>query len=283
MWRPYKIDTEIELKEFYSAFIRTMSPSYVFRGESHDFWEFVYLIDGNAETCADDRIINLSKNHIVFHKPMEFHTLRPKNNKDAVFFIMSFSAKGKGMEKFKDKVFYLGDKQYKNLIDIIDFLKLSNDVPKENTSPVAFLYKMENDKFYGQELKILVERFLISLLNINDDYGKYESNESFTYRQVLNIIENTLNEDISVFELAERCNVSTAYLKKIFSKYTGKGIHEYILELKMTLAKQMLKSGLSVTDVAESLAFSSQNYFSCVFKKRTGFSPSEYKKISNQL
>ncbi len=282
MWRPYKIDTEIEIKEFYSAFFRNMPSDYVFRGESHDFWEFVYLLEGRAQACVDDRTINLSKNHIVFHKPMEFHTLRPQDNKGASFFIMSFSTKGKGMEKFKDKVFYLGDNQYKNLMEIIEFLKVSNDIPKENTSPVAFLYKIESDKLYGQELKILVERFLISLLKSKED-SKNESNEAFTYRQALNIIENTLNENISVFELAERCNVSTAYLKKVFSKYTGLGIHEYILESKMTLAKQMLSSGLTVTDVAENLAFSSQNYFSCVFKRRTGLSPSEYKKKLSQL
>lgn len=282
MWRPYKIDTEIELKEFYSAFLRNMSSDYVFRGETHDFWEFVYIINGNAEACADGRTIILSKNHIVFHKPMEFHTLCPKDNKGAVFFIMSFSAKGKAMENFKDKVFYLGDEQYKNLMDIIEFLKSSNDIPKENSSPVAFLYKIKNDKFYGQELKILTERFLISLLKSKNDYGKNESNEIFTYRQSLYIIENTLNENMSVSKLAERCNVSTAYLKKVFSKHAGLGIHEYILESKIILAKQMLSSGLSVTDVAESLAFSSQNYFSFVFKRRTGLSPSEYKKISNK-
>jgi len=277
MWKPYKIETEFEITEFYSAFVRMMTPDFKYHGESHDFWEMVYVIEGNSVMYADDRVIKLTKNQMIFHKPMEYHTLCP-NEKNADFFIMSFSAKGNFMDRFANKVLFLQPKHTRELLSILEYIKSSNNTPLENASPVAYLYKLKTDKLYSQKLKNLTENFLISLSESDSDAEFIESNETATYRKSINIIENTVYDNLSVPELAEKCNVSIAYLKKIFSKYTGIGIHEYILNTKVTLAKQMLNSGISVTDVAAKLAFSSQNYFSVVFKRKTGISPTEYKK-----
>ena len=278
MWEAYKVENEFKITEFYSAFVRMMSSDYVFQGETHDFWEMVYVIDGNAIISADDRVINLTKNQIIFHKPMEFHTLRPAGNKDAVFFIISFSAKGKFMENFVNKILFLQPEQTKELMSILDYLESSNNIPLEKAFPVSYLYKFKTDKKYAQKLKNLTENFLISIADSEFNPNYIETNETKIYRNAINIIENSLDETLSVPSLASKCNVSIAYLKKIFSKYTGLGIHEYILTSKITLAKQMLLSGSSVTEISEKLAFSSQNYFSVVFRRKTVFSPTEYKK-----
>ncbi len=278
MWQAYKVENEFKITEFYSAFVRMMSSDYVFQGETHDFWEMVYVIDGNAIISADDRVINLTKNQIIFHKPMEFHTLRTAGNKNADFFIISFSAKGKFMENFKNKILFLQPEQAKELMTILDYLKSSNQTPVENAFPVSYLYRIKTDKKYAQKLKNLTENFLISIADYEFNPNYIETNETKIYRNAINIIESTLSDSLSVPALASKCNVSIAYLKKIFSKYAGLGVHEYILTSKISLAKQMLLSGSSVTEISEKLAFSSQNYFSVVFRRKTGFSPTEYKK-----
>lgn len=278
MWKPYKVDNEFEITEFYSAFVRMMTSDYSFPGETHDFWEMVYVIDGNAIISADDRIINLTKNQIIFHKPMEFHTLRPSNGNSSEFFIMSFSAKGVFMNKFNNKILFLQPDQTNELMNILEYLKASSTTPLKNASPVAYLYKTKTDKIYAQKLKNLTENFLISISDSEFNPKYIENNETNTYRKAINVVEKTIYETLSVPELARACNVSVAYLKKIFSKYTDLGIHEYILNSKITLAKQMLLSGISVTETSEKLSFSSQNYFSVVFRRKTGLSPTEFKK-----
>ena len=78
--------------------------------------------------------------------------------------------------------------------------------------------------------------------------------------------------------IAKKLNVSVSYLKKIFTKYAGLGVHKYFLKSKITIACRLLRRGMSVCEVSEKLSFSSHNYFSTVFKRETGRLPSEFRK-----
>ena len=55
------------------------------------------------------------------------------------------------------------------------------------------------------------------------------------------------------------------------------GISQYVTELKIKKAKELLKLGYSVNKVAEAVGFLESNYFTKVFKKITGVTPTEYK------
>lgn len=278
-WEPYKINNKLEITEFYSAFVRQCTAEYAFPGESHDFWEFVYIIEGNVSILADDRVINLKRNQIVFHKPMEFHTLKPADNTLPKLFVMSFSVSGKLMNKFRDKIFYLQPDQRSMLFSIIEYMRKNNEIESENTNPISYLQRLSDNTCYGQTIKNMAENFLISLLYANESATQIvENNETIIYNKAISFIEENIFDKIPVSRLSRECNVSTAYLKKIFTKYTSLGIHEYIIKSKIALAKQMLDSGNSVTDISHRLSFSSQNYFSVVFKRETGFSPTQYKK-----
>ena len=54
--------------------------------------------------------------------------------------------------------------------------------------------------------------------------------------------------------------------------------NEYFLQIKVLYAKKLLSNGMTVSEIAEKLSFSSQNYFSVVFKRKVGVSPLQYKK-----
>ena len=152
-----------------------------------------------------------------------------------------------------------------------------NDI--KNITPTTYLKRFSDTTAYGQTVKNLTENFLTELSYEGlDNTHIIENNETIIYSTAINFIVENLCDKISIARLSKECNVSSAYLKKIFSKYTGLGIHEYILKSKIALAKQMLDSGNSVTHIAAKLSFSSQNYFSVAFKRETGVSPSDYKK-----
>ena len=105
-----------------------------------------------------------------------------------------------------------------------------------------------------------------------------DNEETRLYKKAINTLEEKIFSNISVEELARECNISTAQLKRVFSKYAGIGIHEYFLQIKILYAKKLLSGGMGVTEVAEKMSFSSQNYFSVVFKRKVGVSPLQYKK-----
>ncbi len=277
MWKPYKIETEFKITEFYSAFDRKCGEGFMFKGESHDFWEIVYVIDGSIIVSADERVVKLSKNQLLFHKPMEFHTQSIHGDGSAHIFIMSFSVEGDFMEKYARKIIHLKPERSKEIIGILDFLRHYNKTKDVAPSPVAFLQNIKDDKCYAQKLKNLTENFLINISSAQSEENLVLSSETKIYRNAMSIIDENVGENLTVFEIAQMCNVSEAYLKKIFAKYAGIGVHSCVLKSKLTYAKQLLDSGVSVSSVAEKLSFSTANYFSIVFRRETGMSPREYK------
>lgn len=90
------------------------------------------------------------------------------------------------------------------------------------------------------------------------------------------VIRENLDSPLTIKELSRKVAMNECYLKKGFKALTGKTIHEYTQELRIAKAKDLLKQdGVSVSDVANSLGYSSISHFSTAFKKATGMKPCE--------
>jgi len=90
------------------------------------------------------------------------------------------------------------------------------------------------------------------------------------------IIEQNIDQPHTIRELSRKVAMNECYLKKGFKALLGKTIHEYQQELRISKAKELLKiPGLSVTDVAHRLGYSSISHFSTAFKRITGMKPCE--------
>ena len=87
-----------------------------------------------------------------------------------------------------------------------------------------------------------------------------------------------LHEQISVKDIAEELNLHPNYLSVLFHKETGMRISDYITNKKIETAQNMLKfSDYSISDISSILAFSTQSYFSKVFKSISGTTPKDYR------
>jgi AraC-like DNA-binding protein len=99
----------------------------------------------------------------------------------------------------------------------------------------------------------------------------------------LNRINNTLqyiaknyNRNITVEELCGNVNLSKYYFLRLFKKATGRSVIDYINYVKINKAEEMLlNSDVNITEAAFACGFNDANYFSRVFKKYKGKSPSE--------
>ena len=90
-------------------------------------------------------------------------------------------------------------------------------------------------------------------------------------------MENNINTNLSVGEIAEMCHMSEVNLKKTFSRYSGMGVMAYFNNMKIKTAVKMIENGVSVKETAAALGFSNQNYFSTVFKRIMGSAPVYFK------
>lgn len=96
-------------------------------------------------------------------------------------------------------------------------------------------------------------------------------------------IYSRMREKIDLQKIADDIGISKEYMLKLFKKYEGISITDYILDAKLDAACNMLKfSDRKIGEISDYLSFGSLNYFSRIFTKRIGMSPKEYRKTHHQ-
>jgi AraC-like DNA-binding protein len=109
--------------------------------------------------------------------------------------------------------------------------------------------------------------------------------EQFTSREkqisyveeVLKFLESNYPQKISIQALADSLGLNRSYLHRLFKSATGASLQEYLLDLRIRKACSLLKStDLSVTIISHSVGYEDTLYFSRLFKKKKGVSPSQY-------
>ena len=92
------------------------------------------------------------------------------------------------------------------------------------------------------------------------------------------IDKHFMEPDLSLFEVASQVNLSSSHFSVVFSQGTCQTFKEYLTTTRINKAKEMLRSSaLGSNDIAYQVGFNDPHYFSYVFKKNTGFSPTEFR------
>lgn len=126
------------------------------------------------------------------------------------------------------------------------------------------------------EMMILVSRqFLTSLT-------QEKSGMVGSYRKIYDLLDylnNCYQEPLSGVLIEEKFCGNFDYLNRIFRQATGKTIFQYLTEVRISHAKELLgTTALKISQISERVGFSDESYFSKVFKKTTGMTPMNYMK-----
>lgn len=243
---------------------------FYFPGESHDFWELVYICEGNVVATADERVYHLDSGKLIFHKPMEFHRIWSEGKTPPHLMILSFSANGREMAKFENSCIALTPSQRKRF----------------EAATAAFVQAQEARKkglFQEYELTAaltasLLESFLLRLAVKEPELQTVCAGEEEQYTKIVNVMKANCHRRLSLQELAQKCDLSVSNMKRIFRQFSDVGIAKYFLSLKMRRAMELLEGDLSASQVAQMLDFAEISYFYTVFKRETGMTPIQYKK-----
>ncbi len=90
--------------------------------------------------------------------------------------------------------------------------------------------------------------------------------------------EHLTDPKLSNADPADAAGISEVHFRKLFLKEYGTTPKQYILNLRLEMAKQLLQGTLSVTAIAEQCGFSGVYHFCRIFKEKTGSTPSEYRR-----
>lgn len=278
----HKIANLINITKIVTIHYYELNKNYCFDGESHNFWEMVYVDAGNVKIKANNKEFHLKQGEIIFHKPNEFHTLKTDNETVANVFVISFVSSSKSMSFFKGKTMAVPSKLKKYISTIIEeYSQTFNSMATEDVK----LELKENPPIGGQQMiKTYLEQFLILLIRSENDnrdlriFPSKESMENHLVSQAIQIIEENTYNKITVDQICNKLNYSRTYLSKIFKAASGYTILEYILMNKIREAKKLIREErYNFTQISDLLAFDNPHYFSTVFKKIANMTPTNYK------
>ncbi|MBR5140846.1 MAG: helix-turn-helix domain-containing protein [Clostridia bacterium] len=285
--------TKIEFQNSFSAinlttlFYMEIPKDFSYGGESHDFWEMVYIDKGEMICTAGKKQFILKSGELTFHKPDEYHNLSGNGRNSSNISVLTFDCFGGEMDYFEGKIFRLNAEE-KNLLAML-FGEGIEALEKENErDPLAQSMKVRTGAPFGysQMIKNLLEIFLIKLRRNTDIFSK-ESRRQFTVDGVnipvrIKSVVDYLNENvygkITISDISKKFGISESLLKKEFSIYYRGGIINYYNKRKAEEAKKLIRNGeRSFSEIADLLGFDNPQYFSKFFKTITNMTPTEYK------
>ena len=99
------------------------------------------------------------------------------------------------------------------------------------------------------------------------------------YNVVKYIHDNYSDSDLSLEKISKNTFLTPAYICVIFKNYTEKTVNKYINEYRINKSKTLLNdSNIKINDIASKVGYSDGNYFAKIFRKETGYTPSEYRR-----
>ena len=146
------------------------------------------------------------------------------------------------------------------------------------------IFSLASSSDYIRDMRIYEK--MTSLLTLlmeeswNPDESKIISRQKQNLQKVKEYLDIHYSEKINLDKLADKFYINKFYLTRIFKEQFGISINGYLMQIRITKAKRLLRfSELTIEEIGAKVGMSDSNYFSRIFKKYEGVSPSKFKKM----
>jgi len=250
--------------------------------EIYDTCKLVILLTDDLVAILDNKLIGGKKGDVLLFNPDEIHFGRFLRQGNYLFLEIYIPL------SFFDDIFF----------DESDLMQIFSDTTPnrincirgnpneiieitESAEKIVQLIQ-ENSAKNSIEVFMHILKLLFVCKGLYTKRKNTSSSDAATPSYVIRAIEyiaQHYSEKIKIQDIASFLGCSEAYLSRIFKKYVGISIYGYITEHRINMAKKFLKSDCSVTEVCYLTGFNDCSNFIENFKKITGSTPLQYKKI----
>ena len=251
--------------------LKTLSHFDTVRPAGRRDFQVLYVKRGSIHYTVNDETHIAPRGSFLFYHPYMPHLYTYYLNESADIFWLHFTgaeAENK-LRNFKlfDKMCYHAefDKKYEQIYDnIISELSLKS------------LHFSEVCTNLLDELLCLISR------NIDEAQPLF-SDTIEEIKGIIHLFNNEFSRQFNINDLAVQHNLSVSWLTRLFKKQFNMSPQRYLTQVRMEKAKVMLHSTNSISDIALAVGYNDPLYFSRVFHKTMGISPSEYRKQNTEI
>ena len=237
---------------------------------SHSYYEFYFLSKGSRAFFLSNALYKLEAPAIVVIPPHVMH-----------------KTEGGAFERYNVNVSsdYLNDFERETLEEkALSIIKPNEKEEAELLHILRLLDEVDRRKKHGEStLNTLFSYFVltVSMLKGTKQAPHAETKNSIPplILKVIDYIDEHYGEKQTLDELAKNFFVARSTLIYNFKKYTNCSLIDFLLNVRLTKAKELLlNTKKSINEISELCGFSSSNYFGLIFKKKENLSPANYRK-----
>ena len=242
---------------------------------THTCHELYFLISGERRYLIGSDLFDVSPGNVVIIPAGQLHRTTAIGSKGHARYVIYFSEG------------YMAD--FLSIIgrDSFDHLMHGRCLQLPEASVAAIhdiLQKMErsqkeNAPFAEASLKTDLQQILLHLLRYGEDKIHHAAQSADKIREATQYITENYTGELTLGDVASVACMEKTYFCKSFKTITGFGFNEYLTRVRMQAAESyLLKTDLSISEIASRCGFSGSNYFGDVFRRCYGISPSAYRR-----
>lgn len=287
----HKLQNLIAVENIVTIHYLELDTNFTFRPEAHDFWEMIYVDKNSVIAKTDYGDVLVNEGEVLFHKPNELHSHMADGENTPNVFILSFVCKSRAMPFFENRKVKLGKDLARFVYHIFEEGQRTFNLPHYDPN-LTKMELLQIPSLGGEQLiKNYLEILLVKIMQSETERSntdvvflrENQTTEGITARTISFMKEN-LNKKLSISDICEHVHYNKSYLFSTFKKETSKTVMQYFTILKIEKAKHLLrKNQMNITQISELLAFDTPNYFTKTFRKITGYTPLQYKKMHLSL
>ena len=259
--------------------IEETNPTTMKNSHIHDYYEIYYLMSGSRRYFINHTLYNVEPGDAILVNKGDLHLTTSISSEhyherylltfsdEFVKPILQYLKEDDFMECFRSKKIHIAASKRYAFEALLH--KLNAEFEKKD------IYSDFLSKTHMAELLIFLNRSSKHRVVPFDDITVHEER----IQDVCKYIMNYYNQPITLAEISKMAYMSPTYFSKKFKKVTGFGFNEYLNNVRIKMAANMLiETQYSVTEIARFCGYKDSNYFGDVFKKIMNVSPSKYRK-----
>ncbi|MEF3306195.1 AraC family transcriptional regulator [Paenibacillus sp. GYB003] len=282
--------------DFQFKFIRHKGNNHRQRLHMHDYIQIAYVVRGVVTHHFCDKMLTVGKGDLFIIPPGQAHSINTIEDKECEFVLLDFMPTflGDHLKPFSRSLFQHVVQYGKSGTSsewLQPWLHIS---PAKQLLVEQLLQDIQEEVEHREEgYEFSVQINVVKLLILIDrEFRKTErqrqtaSGQRPQYEQfhdVIRYIQENYGQDIPLEQGAYIAGMTPAYFSHLFKKATGQTFVEYLHEVRIERAKELIRIGAhTMTQICFQVGFRHLSHFIRTFKKRTGMTPTDYKKaVSN--
>lgn len=251
----------------------------------HSAIELTLVTKGQMIYKVNNNTFHLSQGQALFGNAATLHAGYMFNNQDCEYTSVTFEPRL--VYGYENSSIYT--KFVKPIVQNVSLSAIWFDLSEKWHEEVLNILKdmiaigTENPTLYELDILIKLAQFWRQMYLHNESLPQNDSHDKANYdriRSILSYIEENYASKLTLEEIAGHIHLCKSECSRIFKKYMNVALFEFILQYRIEKSLDFFPDKkYSIIDIAEAVGFNDSNYFTKVFRKQKGCSPTKYRKV----